>query len=99
MQLVQAEMRLRSSFQLSCRCEQLQLAIATHGVVDVADLNVTVTEASGSRYMWIGAGCTKAKIATVDDVPITEARIRVDWSGVQVSPRAPALETEQVHAT
>jgi hypothetical protein len=70
-------------------------AIATHGVVDVAALDVTTTKASGSGYMRIGAGCTKAEVATVDEVAIREAEIRGDWDGVQVSPRVPALDTEQ----
>jgi hypothetical protein len=40
-------------------------AIATHGLVDVAALDVTTTKASGNGDMRIGAGCTKAEVATV----------------------------------
>jgi hypothetical protein len=34
-------------------------------------------------------------VATVDEITVKEAEIRVHWDGVQVSPRMPALETEQ----
>jgi hypothetical protein len=70
-------------------------AIATHGVVDVAALDVKTTKASGSGYMRIGAGCAKAVVATIHEVAIREAEVRVDWDGFQVSPLVPALETEQ----
>jgi hypothetical protein len=41
--------------------------------------------------MRIGVGGAKAEVATIDVVAIREAEIRVDWDGVQVSPRVPAL--------
>jgi hypothetical protein len=37
-------------------------------------------------------------VATVDVVFVTEAEMRVDGDGVQVSPRVPVLETEQARA-
>jgi hypothetical protein len=46
--------------------------IATHRVVDIAALNVTLTKTSGSRYMWAGASCAKAELVTVDEVTIGE---------------------------
>jgi hypothetical protein len=37
----------------------------------------------------------KEEVVTVDEVAVKEAEILVNWDGVQVSPRVPALETEQ----
>jgi hypothetical protein len=73
-------------------------AIAAHGVADVAALDVTTTKASGGRDVWIGASGDKAEVATVDEVAVGEAEIWGDRDGVQVSPRVPALETEQARA-
>jgi hypothetical protein len=73
-------------------------AIATHGVVDIAGLDVTSTKTSSGRDMWVGASSAKAEMATVDEVAIGEPQIRVDRDGVQVSPHVPALETEQACA-
>jgi hypothetical protein len=70
-------------------------AIATHGVVHIAALDVTPTKTSGDRDMWVGSSSAKAEMATIDEVAIGEAEVRVDRDGVQVSPRVPALETEQ----
>jgi hypothetical protein len=53
-------------------------AIATHGVVDSAALDVTLTETSGGRYMWVGASSAKAEMATVVEVAIGEVEMRVD---------------------
>jgi hypothetical protein len=77
-------MRLRASFQWPCRRERLSLRRLQLSVVDVAALYVTTTTASGSGYMLIGAGCTKAEVATVDEVAIREAEMQGDWDGVQV---------------
>jgi hypothetical protein len=71
------------------------LAIATHGVVDVAALDVTTTKTGGGADIWVVASSAKAEVATVDEVAIREAEIRIDWDGVRVSPCAPALETGQ----
>jgi hypothetical protein len=73
-------------------------AIAAHGVVDVAALDVTTTKASGRGDVGVGASRAKAEVATVDEVAVGEAEIRVDRDGVQVSPRVPALETEHACA-
>jgi hypothetical protein len=70
-------------------------AIVTHGVVDVAALDATTTDAGGDEYMWVGASGVKAEVATVDELANREAGIRVDRNSVQVSRCAPALETEQ----
>jgi hypothetical protein len=64
-------------------------------VVDVAALDVTTTKASGGGDVWVGASGAMAEVATVDEVTVGEAEIRGDRDGVQVSPRVPALETEQ----
>jgi hypothetical protein len=45
--------------------------------------------------MRVGASSSKAVVATVVEVAVGEADIRVDEDGVQVSPCLPALETEQ----
>jgi hypothetical protein len=37
-------------------------------------------------------------VATIDEVPIRNAEIQVDHDDAQVSPRVPALETEQLCA-
>jgi hypothetical protein len=66
-------------------------AIATHGVVDV-----TPTKTSDGRDMRVGTSNAKAGVATVDEVAVREAEIRVD--GVQVSPCVPVQETEQACA-
>jgi hypothetical protein len=63
-------------------------------VVDITALDVTPLQASGGRDMWVGASSAKAEMATVHEVAIGEAEIRVDRDGVQVSPRVPELETE-----
>jgi hypothetical protein len=73
-------------------------AVATHGVVDITALDVMPTKASGVRDMWVGASSTKTDMATVDEVAIGEAEIRVDRDSVQVSPCVPALETEHACA-
>jgi hypothetical protein len=70
-------------------------AIATHGVVDAAALDVTTTKASGGGDVRVGASCAKAEVAFIDEVAVGEAEIRSDRDGVQVSPSVPALETEQ----
>jgi hypothetical protein len=51
------------------------LAIATHGVVDIAALDVMPTKKSGGGDMWVGASSTKAEVATVDEVAVGEAEI------------------------
>jgi hypothetical protein len=43
-------------------------AIAAHGVVDVAALDMTTAKASGGGDMQIGARSAKAEVATVDEV-------------------------------
>jgi hypothetical protein len=48
--------------------------------------------------MWVGTSSAKADVATVDEVAIGEAGLRIDRDGVQVSPCVPALETEQACA-
>jgi hypothetical protein len=73
-------------------------AIAAHGVVDVAALDVTTTKASGGGDVRVGASCAKAEVATIDEVAVGEAEIRSDRDDVQVSPSVPALETEQARA-
>jgi hypothetical protein len=73
-------------------------AIAAHGVVGVAALDVTTTKASGGGDVRVGASCAKPQVATVDEVAVGEAEIRGDRDGFQVSPSVPALETEQVRA-
>jgi hypothetical protein len=45
-------------------------AIETHGVVDIAALDVTPTKTSGGRDMWVGASGAKTEVATVDEVAI-----------------------------
>jgi hypothetical protein len=76
-------------------------AIAAHGMVDVAALDVTATKTSGGGDVRVGASCAKAEVAIGeaeirgDEVAIGEAEIRGDRDGVQVGPRVPALETEQ----
>jgi hypothetical protein len=109
LQPARAEMRLRASFQAwspicfffpvvtSTRAAPAQ-AIATHGVVDITALDVTPTKANGGRDMWVGASSTKTQVATVDEVAIGEAEIRVDRDEVQVGGGVPALETEQACA-
>jgi hypothetical protein len=52
--------------------------IAAHGVVDVAALDVASTKASCGGDMRVGASCAKSKVATVDEVAIGEAEMRVD---------------------
>jgi hypothetical protein len=69
-------------------------AIAAHGVVDVAALDVTTTKASGGGDVRVGASCAKAEVATVDEVGVGEPEIGGDRDGVQVSPRVPELETD-----
>jgi hypothetical protein len=74
-------------------------ALAYHGVVDVAALDVTTRNASGGGDVRVVASCAKAEVATVDEVAVGETEIRGDRDGVQVSPSMPALETEQARAT
>jgi hypothetical protein len=57
-------------------------AIAAHGVVDVAALDVATTEASCGGDVRVGASCAKSKVATADEVAIGEAEIRGDQDGV-----------------
>jgi hypothetical protein len=71
-------------------------AIAAHGVVDIAALDATTTKASGGDVR-VGSSCTKAQVATVDEVAVGGAEIQGDRDGVQMSPCMPALETEQAH--
>jgi hypothetical protein len=73
-------------------------AIAAHGVVAVAGLDVTTTKATGRGDVRVGASFPEAEVATVDVAAIREAEIRGDRYGVQVNSSVPALETEQVHA-
>jgi hypothetical protein len=73
-------------------------AIAAHGVVDVAALDVATTKANRGGDVRVGASCAKLKVATVDEVAIGEAEIRGDRDGFQVSASVPALETEQARA-
>jgi hypothetical protein len=73
-------------------------AITTHGMFDIATLDVNITRTSVGGDVWVGASSAKAEVATVDEVAVKEAETRVDRGGVQVSPRVPALETEQACA-
>jgi hypothetical protein len=69
-------------------------AIPTHGLADVADLDVTTAKAGGGGT-WVVSSGAKAGVATVDEVAIKEAEIRVYGDGVHVSLSVPTLETEQ----
>jgi hypothetical protein len=69
-------------------------AIATHGAVNVAALDQTTTKAGGDGDMRVGASSAKAEVATIDEVAVRDAEIRLDWEGVQVSPRVPALDSD-----
>jgi hypothetical protein len=51
-------------------------AIATHGVVNVAALDVTTIKTCGGGDMWVDASSYKAEVASVDDVAVREANIR-----------------------
>jgi hypothetical protein len=73
-------------------------AIATHGAVDTAALDVTTTRTSGGEGHAGWCSSAKAKVTTVDEVVVREAEIRTDRDGVRVRHRMPALETEQVCA-
>jgi hypothetical protein len=53
-------------------------------VVYIPALDVMPAKTSGGRDMQVGAIGAKAEVATVDEVTMREARIRVD--GVQVCP-------------
>jgi hypothetical protein len=70
-------------------------ANAANGVVDVATLYITTTKGSGGGDVRVGASGAKAEVATVDEVAVGKTEIHGDPDGVQVSPRVPALETEQ----
>jgi hypothetical protein len=76
----------------------LAQAIAAHGVVDVAALDVATTKASCGGDVRVCASCAKSKVATVDEVAMGETHMRGDRDGVQISPSTPALQTEQVCA-
>jgi hypothetical protein len=52
-------------------------AIADHGVVDVAALDVTSTKAGGGGDMRVGASCAMAEVETVDKSPSERQRYRV----------------------
>jgi hypothetical protein len=67
-------------------------------VVDIAALDMTATKTSGGGDMRVGASSAQARVATVDEVAIIEAEIRVDRDSVQVVPHMPVLETEQAYA-
>jgi hypothetical protein len=73
-------------------------AIAAHGVVDVAALDVTTTKESCGGDVRVGASGAKAEVATVDEVAVREAEVRGHRDGVQVSPSVTAFETEQTCA-
>jgi hypothetical protein len=73
-------------------------AIAAHGVVDVAALDVTKTKASGGGDVRVGASCANAEVGTLHEGAVGETEIRGDWDGVQVSPSVTALESEQACA-
>jgi hypothetical protein len=62
-------------------------AIAAHGVVDIAALDVTTAKAGGGGDMWVGAsgGCHfKSEMATVDE-DIREAEVWCDREDVQIA--------------
>jgi hypothetical protein len=65
---------------MSTRAASAQ-TIATHGMVDVAALDVTPTKTSGGGDMRVGPSSAKAEVATVDEVTVGEAEIRVDRVG------------------
>jgi hypothetical protein len=44
----------------------LAQAIATHGMVDVAALQVATAKAGGGGDMWVGHSGANAEVATVD---------------------------------
>jgi hypothetical protein len=79
---------------MSTRAAATQV-IATHGVADIAALDVRLTNLSVGRDMRVGASSAMAQMATVDTVAVGETEMRVDRDGVQVSPCVPALKTEQ----
>jgi hypothetical protein len=56
-------------------------AIATQGVINIAALYVTPTKTSGGGDPWVGACSAKAEVATVDEVAVGEAEMRVDRNG------------------
>jgi hypothetical protein len=96
-----AERQLKDSFQWSCQREPRTAsaqAIATHGVVNIAALDVPPKETSGGGDVRVGASRPKAKVATVDEIAVGEAEIRVHRDRVQLSPSVPALEAEQACA-
>jgi hypothetical protein len=68
--------------------------IATHGVVDVAALDVTNATVGDGGDMWVDTSDAKAEVAIVEEVAIREAGIVIDWNGVEASPSVPALQTE-----
>jgi hypothetical protein len=81
---------------MSTRAASAQ-AIATHGVVDIAALDATPKESCGVGEMRVDVGSAKVEMASVDEVAVGEAQIQVDWDGVQLSPRVPALEHNNHH--
>jgi hypothetical protein len=67
--------------------------IESHDVIDVA-ADVSTKKQGGGEEMWVGASGVKEEVATVDEVTIREAKIRIDWDNARVSPSMPALETQ-----
>jgi hypothetical protein len=51
--------------------------IATHGVVNVATLDVRNGKAGGGGNMWVGTSGAMANMATSDEVAIREAETQV----------------------
>jgi hypothetical protein len=56
-------------------------AIAAHGVVAVAALDVTTAKSGSGGDMWVRSSGAKAEVATVDEVTDRKAEIWVDWDG------------------
>jgi hypothetical protein len=69
-------------------------ANGTHGVVDIAALEVKHRKTRGGRDIWVGARSAKAEKSTVDEVAIGVADVRVGRDD-KVRARVPALEIEQ----
>jgi hypothetical protein len=44
--------------------------LATHGVNDIAALDVTTKKPSGGGNMWVAASSAKVEVATVDEVAV-----------------------------
>jgi hypothetical protein len=66
-------------------------ATATHVMIDIAALDLTTTQASGGRDVWVGSSSAEAEGRP-------HAETRVDRGDVQVNPCVPALETGQACA-